>query len=152
MYALFVQVLFRPLSIIQYKTQPHLQISCYCISVPSPYTVAVQWCLVPTDLAVTSIRQLLDRVQCTSPHSVWRRSDSIPCTCATIHPVNHPSHLLISNTRSRVHTYSHVDHLWQMCRTFPLWLCPAQQLKQQLCSTLVAAQWRGDTILTLPLF
>ena len=36
-------------------------------------------------------------------------------------------------------------------------LCPcdsalAQQLKQQLRSTLVAAQWRGDTALTLPFF
>ena len=30
--------------------------------------------------------------------------------------------------------------------------CPAQQLKQQLRSTLVAVQWRGDTALTLPLF
>ena len=28
----------------------------------------------------------------------------------------------------------------------------AQRLKQQLRSTLVAAQWRGDTALTLPLF
>ena len=28
----------------------------------------------------------------------------------------------------------------------------AQQLKQRLRSTLVAAQWRGDTALTLPLF
>ena len=29
--------------------------------------------------------------------------------------------------------------------------CPARQLKQQLRSALVAAQWRGDTALTLPL-
>ena len=29
--------------------------------------------------------------------------------------------------------------------------CPARQLKQQLCSALVAAQWRVDTALTLPL-
>ena len=29
-----------------------------------------------------------------------------------------------------------------------LWLCSAQQLKQQLCGTLVATQWRGDTSLT----
>ena len=28
----------------------------------------------------------------------------------------------------------------------------ARQLKQQLCSALVAGQWRGDTALTLPLF
>ena len=32
------------------------------------------------------------------------------------------------------------------------WLCLARQLKQQLRSALVAAQWRGDTALTLPLF
>ena len=37
-------------------------------------------------------------------------------------------------------------------RTLSLWLCPARQLKQLLCSALVAAQWRGDTALTLPLF
>ena len=37
-------------------------------------------------------------------------------------------------------------------RTLSLWLCPAPQLKQQLRNTLVAAQWRGDTALTLPLF
>ena len=37
-------------------------------------------------------------------------------------------------------------------RTLSLRLCPAQQLKQQLRSALVAAQWRGDTALTLPLF
>ena len=36
-------------------------------------------------------------------------------------------------------------------RTLSLWLCPARQLKQQLRSALVAAQWRGDTAL-LPLF
>ena len=29
---------------------------------------------------------------------------------------------------------------------------PARRLKQQLCSALVAAQWRGATALTLPLF
>ena len=28
------------------------------------------------------------------------------------------------------------------------WLCSAQQLKQKLCGTLVATQWRGDTALT----
>ena len=37
------------------------------------------------------------------------------------------------------------------------WHCPcdsaqARQLKQQLCSALVAGQWRGDTTLALPLF
>ena len=37
-------------------------------------------------------------------------------------------------------------------RTLSLWLCPAQQLKQQLRCTLVAAQWRRDTALTLPSF
>ena len=37
-------------------------------------------------------------------------------------------------------------------RTLSLWLCPARQLKQQLRSTLAAAQWWGDTSLTLPLF
>ena len=37
-------------------------------------------------------------------------------------------------------------------RTLSLWLCPARLLKQQLRSALVAAQWRGDTALTLPLF
>ena len=37
-------------------------------------------------------------------------------------------------------------------RTLSLWLCQARQLKQQLRSALVAAQWRGDTALTLPLF
>ena len=37
-------------------------------------------------------------------------------------------------------------------RTLSLWLCPARQLKQQLRGALVAAQWRGDTALTLPLF
>ena len=37
-------------------------------------------------------------------------------------------------------------------QTLSLWLCPARQLKQQLCSALVAEQWRGDTALTLPLF
>ena len=37
-------------------------------------------------------------------------------------------------------------------RTLSLWLCPARQLKQKLCTALVAAQWRGDTALTLPLF
>ena len=37
-------------------------------------------------------------------------------------------------------------------RTLSLWLCPARQLKQQLRSALVAAQWREDTALTLPLF
>ena len=31
-------------------------------------------------------------------------------------------------------------------------ICPARQLKQQLRGVLVAAQWRGDTALTLPLF
>ena len=31
-------------------------------------------------------------------------------------------------------------------------ICPARQLKQQLRSALVAAQWRRDTALTLPLF
>ena len=31
-------------------------------------------------------------------------------------------------------------------------ICPARQLKQQLRGVLVAAQWRGDTVLTLPLF
>ena len=50
--------------------------------------------------------------------------------------------------------------------TFSLWAVPQQQcnghcpcdsaqawqLKQQLCSALVAGQWRGDTALTLPLF
>ena len=36
-------------------------------------------------------------------------------------------------------------------RTLSLWLRPARQLKQQLRSALVAAQWRGDTALTLPL-
>ena len=36
-------------------------------------------------------------------------------------------------------------------RTLSLWLCPARQLKQQLHCALVAAQWRGDTALTLPL-
>ena len=36
-------------------------------------------------------------------------------------------------------------------RTLSLWLCPARQLKQQLRGALVAAQWRGDTALTLPL-
>ena len=30
--------------------------------------------------------------------------------------------------------------------------CSAQHLKQQLCSTLVATQWRGDTALTFLLF
>ena len=39
-----------------------------------------------------------------------------------------------------------------MQRTLSWWLCPAQQLKQQFGSTLVAAQWRGDTALTLLLF
>ena len=34
--------------------------------------------------------------------------------------------------------------------TLSLWLCPAQQLKQQLRSALVAVQWREDTALTLP--
>ena len=33
-----------------------------------------------------------------------------------------------------------------------LWLCLAQQLKEQLRSALVAAQWQGDTALTFPLF
>ena len=37
-------------------------------------------------------------------------------------------------------------------RTSSLRLCPARQLKQQLRSALVAAQWRVDTALTLPLF
>ena len=37
-------------------------------------------------------------------------------------------------------------------QTVSLWLCPARQLKQQLCSALVAVQWWGDTALTLPLF
>ena len=37
-------------------------------------------------------------------------------------------------------------------RTVSLWLCPARQLKQQLRGALAAAQWRGDTALTLPLF
>ena len=37
-------------------------------------------------------------------------------------------------------------------RTLSLWLCPAQQLKEQLRSAQVAGQWRGDTALTLPLF
>ena len=37
-------------------------------------------------------------------------------------------------------------------RKLSLWLCPTRQLKQQLRSALVAAQWRGDTALTLPLF
>ena len=37
-------------------------------------------------------------------------------------------------------------------RTLSLWLCLARQLKQQLRSALVAAQWREDTALTLPLF
>ena len=38
-------------------------------------------------------------------------------------------------------------------RTLSLWLCPsARQSKQQLRSTQVAGQWRGDTALTLPLF
>ena len=37
-------------------------------------------------------------------------------------------------------------------RTLSLRLCPARLLKQQLRSALVAAQWRGDTALTLPLF
>ena len=37
-------------------------------------------------------------------------------------------------------------------QTLSLWLCPARQLKQQLRSALVAAQWRGATALTLPLF
>ena len=37
-------------------------------------------------------------------------------------------------------------------RTLSLWLCPAQQLKEQLHSAQVAGQWRGDTALTLPLF
>ena len=37
-------------------------------------------------------------------------------------------------------------------RTLFLWFCPARRLKQQLRSALVAAQWRGDTALTLPLF
>ena len=31
-------------------------------------------------------------------------------------------------------------------------VCAARQLKQQLCGALVAAQWRVDTALTLPLF
>ena len=34
----------------------------------------------------------------------------------------------------------------------PCYSALAQQLKQQLRSTLVAAQWPGDTALTLPLF
>ena len=33
-------------------------------------------------------------------------------------------------------------------RILSLWLCSAQHLKQQLRSTLVATQWRGDTALT----
>ena len=37
-------------------------------------------------------------------------------------------------------------------RTLSLRLCPARQLKQQLRGALVAAQWRGDTALTLPLY
>ena len=37
-------------------------------------------------------------------------------------------------------------------RTLSLSLCKARQLKQQLLGALVAAQWRGDTALTLPLF
>ena len=37
-------------------------------------------------------------------------------------------------------------------RTLSLWLCSTQQLKQQLCGTLVATQWRGDTALTFWLF
>ena len=37
-------------------------------------------------------------------------------------------------------------------RTLSYWLCPAQQLKEQLRSAQVAGQWRGDTALTLPLF
>ena len=37
-------------------------------------------------------------------------------------------------------------------RTLSLCLCPARQLQQQLRGALVAAQWRGDTALTLPLF
>ena len=37
-------------------------------------------------------------------------------------------------------------------RTLSWWLCPAQQLKEQLRSAKVAGQWRGDTALTLPLF
>ena len=36
-------------------------------------------------------------------------------------------------------------------RTLSLWL-PTRQLKQQLRSALAAAQWRGDTALTLPSF
>ena len=37
-------------------------------------------------------------------------------------------------------------------RTLSSWLCPARQLKQQLHSALVAAQWWGDTAVTPPLF
>ena len=37
-------------------------------------------------------------------------------------------------------------------RTLSLSLCPARQLKQQVRSAQVAAQWRGDTAFTLPLF
>ena len=37
-------------------------------------------------------------------------------------------------------------------RTLSLCLCSAQQLRQQLHSTLVAAQWRGDTAVTFLLF
>ena len=35
--------------------------------------------------------------------------------------------------------------------TLSLWLCPAQQLKQQLRCALVAVPWQGDTALTLTL-
>ena len=40
----------------------------------------------------------------------------------------------------------------QLCNGHCLCDCPARQLKQQLRTALVAAQWRGDTVLTLPLF
>ena len=36
-------------------------------------------------------------------------------------------------------------------RTVSLWVCSAQQLKQQLRSTLARGQWRGDTALKLTL-
>ena len=40
----------------------------------------------------------------------------------------------------------------QRCNGHCLSDCPAQQLKEQLHSAQVAGQWRGDTVLTLPLF
>ena len=42
--------------------------------------------------------------------------------------------------------------LQQQCNGHCLCDCPAQHLKQQLHSALVAVQWQGDTALTLPLF